>query len=518
VKNKKQIIIHPIAFGVYPALALIAHNILEMSVLDGVRALIVSVFLSVVIFLFFRMLLKNWGKAGLISSFALILFFSYGHIYEIFRNANIFGIYLFRHRFLGSYAIVIFAVGIWLILRKLRNPQSLNATLNIIAVAALTFPLFNLVTNQLQVASSSTRRSPFETILPAQPGDSTLPDIYYIILDAYSRDDYLKKAFNYDNSAFLKSLKDRGFFIGSCSQSNYSQTRLSLASSLNMSYMDTLLTYPYKNSEADLKKLKGDLTSYIQENQVMNNLKQLGYKTIAFETGFHWTELKGADLLLRLDDQEEKLEIFSGLNDFEVLMIRSTGLLFLSAVSPTLSNFLLPDLGYPNQVHRERVLFVLESLEKMPKMPGPKYVFAHLVSPHQPFVLGPNGEILKNQPVYRYGYPDQITYLNKRIPALFDEILENSRIPPIIILQADHGASRFVDADGRMAILNAYYLPDGGNELLYENISPVNTFRIIFDYYYDQQYDLLQDNSYYSEYTDPLNFTEIQNTRKGCDN
>ena len=66
----------------------------------------------------------------------------------------------------------------------------------------------------------------------------------------------------------------------------------------------------------------------------------------------------------------------------------------------------------------------------------------------------------------------------------------------------------------RNANLSAYYLPDGGEELLYPSITPVNTFRIVFNKYFGANYPLLEDVARSASYQDPYNF-EIVNL--GCD-
>ena len=60
-----------------------------------------------------------------------------------------------------------------------------------------------------------------------------LPDVYYIILDAYGRADSLKTFYGYDNTPFLQALEQRGFYIARHSRANYDQTPLCLASALN---------------------------------------------------------------------------------------------------------------------------------------------------------------------------------------------------------------------------------------------------------------------------------------------
>ena len=66
------------------------------------------------------------------------------------------------------------------------------------------------------------------------------PDIYYIVLDSYARNDVLLNEYNYDNSAFTNELIKRGFYLPECAHSNYFGTSISIASSLNMQYLDEL--------------------------------------------------------------------------------------------------------------------------------------------------------------------------------------------------------------------------------------------------------------------------------------
>ena len=68
------------------------------------------------------------------------------------------------------------------------------------------------------------------------PSTENLPDIYYIILDGYPRQDALLQYFDFDNQYFIDQLEEIGFSIPTCSQSNFAMTILSLSSSLNMNY------------------------------------------------------------------------------------------------------------------------------------------------------------------------------------------------------------------------------------------------------------------------------------------
>jgi hypothetical protein len=94
-------------------------------------------------------------------------------------------------------------------------------------------------------------------------------------------------------------------------------------------------------------------------------------------------------------------------------------------------------------------------------------------------------------------------------------IISDSSIPPIIIVQADHGGVGTFSED-RHKILNAYYLPAGGEQLLYENISPVNSFRLIFNHYFGGNFEILEDISFFSTYKHPYKYTIITENRTDC--
>ncbi len=94
------------------------------------------------------------------------------------------------------------------------------------------------------------------------------------------------------------------------------------------------------------------------------------------------------------------------------------------------------------------------------------------------------------------GYRDQVNFADKRLLEIVKTILAKSDPAPIIVIQGDH--SYFQGAD-RVKIINAYYLPDGGDKALYPTITPVNTFRVIFNTYFGGNYELLPDVSRYSQ-------------------
>jgi hypothetical protein len=129
------------------------------------------------------------------------------------------------------------------------------------------------------------------------------------------------------------------------------------------------------------------------------------------------------------------LDVTGGLNGFEALLVNNSAALILVDGTSALSRSLQANLDHPRQIHRERILFTLDQLERLPATPGPILVIAHIVSPHKPFVFGPNGETVQSDVDEIKAYRDQVAYLNSRMLPLLQSIIARSTPPPIIIVQ-----------------------------------------------------------------------------------
>jgi hypothetical protein len=91
-----------------------------------------------------------------------------------------------------------------------------------------------------------------------------------------------------------------------------------------------------------------------------------------------------------------------------------------------------------------------------------------------------------------------------------DMILAESDVPPIIILQGDHGPW-LQPNDKRMWILAAMYFP-GHKDQLYRTITPVNIFRLVFNSYFGGKYERLPDVSYFSPVPKLYDFSRVPTT------
>ncbi len=168
--------------------------------------------------------------------------------------------------------------------------------------------------------------------------------------------------------------------------------------------------------------------------------------------------------------------------------------------------------------------------------PKPTFTFAHILCPHPPIIFGPEGQDIAHRneqfmlfredrvkgrflkpEFFRRAYRDQAAYITARAQEMVDRILAESPEPPIIIVQSDHGSELNLDMESventdlpeRMGILNAYYFPGGRYEGLYPSISPVNSFRVMFNTFFGARLSLLPDRSFFSTWSDPYRFIDV---------
>ena len=490
---------YPLLLIAYPAVALMGININEVEPALLWRPLIVLVLTALGLLVLFKLLLKDWHQAALVLSILIFLFFIYGHLYLYLKRIELAGIIIGRHRFMFPLWIGLAVLATWGIVRFVRNPQRLTPILNIVSIFLLLYPSYQITSYVIQK-----ERTDRAALAAAQSKGASLPlgyapDIYYIILDAYGRQDVLEEMFGYDNSPFIQLLESKGFYVAKCSQSNYGQTMLSLTSSLNFDYLDSLTAELTEDTDR-----RAPLRALGQYNRARMFLDAQGYNIVSFATDFPVSEWKDADYYLNPPP--------IGMDNFEIMLAQTSAWripMDMTEESPEKRSA---------EWYRHRTLFALQQLEEtVPEISSPKFVFAHLVIPHHPFVFGPNGEALDYEKTgvpefseYKVKYPDQVTYINKRIGKIVDQILATSPNPPIIIIQGDHGPAPFDVTERRMKNLNAYYFPDNLDGL-YPTITPVNTFRVIFNKYFDQNYPMLEDRSLFSEYDIPYNYTEVPN-------
>jgi hypothetical protein len=498
----KRIPLYPILFAMFPVLALLGNNIHEVNPGVALRSLLISIAGALVILLIARLALGNWAKAALAATWLLLLFFTYGHLYSWLKELGGIGIQLARHRYLLPAYVLSAGAGI-LLIWKTRIALNAVPVLNLITLLMLVYPSYQTISTLLSTELVGSREAdalaaPENLVLEAP---AELPDVYYIILDSHTRSDALLQDFGLDNSTFIQELESLGFYVAGCSRSNYVSTNGSLTSSLNLEYVDDL------KAQMTAQGLNaGDVWLRIRHNQVRAQLEGIGYQTFAFDSGFEWSRFSDADVYLSHTRAPYAMQL---LQPFEAMLIQSTALLLWSdstyATMPDYVETPFHGINFALEDHVNRQLFTLDQMPQLASAPGPKFVFAHLIVPHIPFLFEADGSVVTDPGYYsgnllepidhdylERGYTNQVQFIDERIVEVARQILENSNPPPIIIIQGDHG----MENDNRLTILNAYYLPGEGSQSLYSSITPVNSFRVIFNTYFGGNYQLLSDVSY----------------------
>ncbi|MFC1504868.1 sulfatase-like hydrolase/transferase, partial [Spirochaetota bacterium] len=279
------------------------------------------------------------------------------------------------------------------------------------------------------------------------------PDIYYIILDGYGRNDILKKYYGYDNTEFIKSLQDKGFYWASKSHCNYSWSFLSICSSLNFKYLNYLTNTIDINTKN--RKIPYEM---IKNNNVLKFVKKHGYTYIHFNST--WGGTTGNIYA------DKEIGYREGIFNDEFLRVLS-----YTTVLRIFDYFVVEKLA---EVH----LYNFKMLETIPEMKESTFTFAHIMPPHHPFIFDRNGNIKSKRTVKsqftpgrmaaqwkkKDAYIDQLVFVNKKVSTIINTILEKSDIPPIIIIQSDHGphvleAPKNEYDIARTSILNLFYLP-----------------------------------------------------------
>lgn len=504
--------VYPILIGVYPVLYLWSANRIQQPAYVVVPSLAVTLLALILFYAAAAVLMRSVHRAALSTAAVSVICLAYGHVLTLSRQ---WGMGL-QHRYMLPAAGLLIAVAlVWIQIRRF-DYAPLTRILNLVSAVLVLFPLVTAGAYYLPAAQRSAKAARAASAAapaaaPAAPSGSR--DIYFIILDNYGRQDHLLEQESFDNSLFVAELKKRGFQFPNCAQGNYPGTAPVIASILNMDYLDR-----FGLSETDFlnKKRYSVLAPYIQDSLVLEKFRSYGYHVVTFRGFMDVIDIQNADTYISFDKDEsyqDRLETYN----FQTLYFQTT--IFhpinekfqiypewLAKYGPA---FLAPYLPHQELLEErflkiyEQNIYAFDALERIPdETPGPRFVYAHLYSTHWPYMLRPDGRMRLpfSESTATPGYLDGVRYTNERILQVIDSLLDRSEVKPVIIIQGDHanGYEPGLDWSGkaRLQILSAFYLPEGG-EPLPETISPVNTFRMVFNRYFGEPIDLLPDMHYY---------------------
>jgi len=486
VKPLVKFFLLPLQLAVYPVAFLYSNNIgvslfssaVKLTLLFAGFALLV--YLLILLFGRFRPI-----QAANASAVFLLFFLTYGLVFRGMRRIDIIQIEHYSlipvFLFMGCYLA-------WLAHR-------LKEKISIQLWKGVTFVISSLlVFNLTAIAYISTRQpgekkpaaSPMRALATDQSLAQTHPDIYYIIFDEMAGFEPMRQYWHYDGANdFIKYLQSKGFYVAKQSHSSSISTINQVASRLNYA------VFPY---DEDLRSQQIPLEQKaVAKNRSMQYLKSLGYTTVVFTEipmAYLGMPSMNADFLYEYPNVavtvSDKQAI---LDDFMILVLDSTGL------APFLGK---TDLESETvRKHRDMIFYTLEAAPSA-NVPSPKFVFIHLLIPHNPFMFDQYGRLLESKDYHNWDkYLGQYIYSLKLARELLDEIMNaaDPARPPVIIFQSDHGARNLGNLGDNFLqnypdkyktwIVNTLFLPGCQDAPLTQDMDPINTFPIIFNCYFD---------------------------------
>ena len=481
--------LHPVLIGTAFVLNLWAENLLnQVQLVDVLPLWMVMVIAVVATGALVTAAVRNVRLAGTLTTVVVVWFLSFGYVLDAVRDIVGADLVLPAWIALGVTMLVLMvALRRWM--------AGINRYLNVVSVLVLLINLGSVGPYQIAAITQGAYAPDGLDSMAGAPAGPLVErrDIYYIVLDRYpSQQTLAGTAFEYDNGPFLRALEERGFYVAEYSHANYTFTAQSLASSLNMTYLDVEAMADKAPATDAWKPVYDMLAGSLAAPKF---LEEQGYTYVQLPSWFEPTAA-GAEVDVRYRH--------TSFSEFARAMYRST---VLSTVLEEL------DLAGPDTAHVDHAMYQFDRLQNLEETGSPKFVFAHVLLPHPPYVFGPDGPLPISQvtdgiDAPREAFLGQLEYTNRRVLEVVDALLGGpEESDPIVILQADEGPyNRQVVSDWRSAspdeyqmkfgILNAYHTPARSPAVLYPSITPVNSFRLLFNSYFGTNFPRLDDRIY----------------------
>lgn len=436
-----------------------------------------------------RFIFKDKGKAALLSSLLLLLYFFAGTAIQTIRNLNF--IY-----FIGKYSIaipllVILCMTAFIFIKKSSTDfRKLHSYLTITFLVLILVDTFKFF---IQGKQNYLQQSGFKTVntpqLQSSKPDSNRPDIYFLLFDEHPSSNSIRHLTGYDNSGLDTALKKMGFNVSANAKSCFAKTIPALCSLFDMGEYtyDSSSEFNFKNNFSAQKLLASNrLVPFLEKNgySIINaSVFQLN-KTAPLQTPKEWWG--------QPEDMIRNQTIFNRINrDLGWLKAQYFPSFFNNPVQKSIE----ADVALIDMVKSKIDSCIsLHAKEQ-------KFVFAHFFLPHDPYKFDSTGKlstlnfnqylnaIKTNQP-----YIEQIAYTRNFIINSAAVIKKNNKRPAVIIIQGDHGLRVYdqkkYGADEMFNILSAVYFPDGDRNAISDSLFAPNTFRIVLNKYFNQQLPL----------------------------
>ncbi|MEJ8842728.1 sulfatase-like hydrolase/transferase [Lacibacter sp. H375] len=416
--------------------------------------------------------------------------------------------------FFSSYKVIIpliFAlfIAIWLFIKKsIGTFKRLFLFFNILLCLFIGYELFNSLTNFLAYKKNKNliddRFNAFHLAekklkLP----DTSKPDIYFLVFDALPSTTAMQDTWNFNNNTLDSFLQKENFYVVPSSKSNYNLTVLSVSSTLNMDYTPPVDLYQDETKmyfKASASLLDNSLVRYL--NGAGYDIKQ--YQPVSFRNNDWSGGLFFPDMLyMNYFYQTLPGRIYRDLAwNFAQLKTKLNQKQDYAYYEKRNNN-------HRDDLHQTTLLIKNSCAMKKPK---PQFVYAHYQLPHDPYIYDSLGNLKQVDKTVTYteeeqpaAFIEQVKFANKIIQQLVTHIKQTNKPNTVIIIEGDHGFRNIYGKKGYMIYENfsSFYFPDGNYKDLYPTISPVNSFRVVLNNFFDANLPLLKDSSIFIPYTLP---------------
>ncbi|MEI9943094.1 MAG: sulfatase-like hydrolase/transferase [Chitinophagaceae bacterium] len=458
---------------------------------------IISLFIApFILFGLSLVLLRHLKKSYAYSLILILIFYFFGYAKDTLSR-NFPESFVSRYTFLLPALLLIFIISFI----KIRNTKSSFKRIFFFTnVLFLVFIIIDAVIIGLKdikniSVSSGNKSSLLSGYTPC--ADCNKPDIYYIVFDSYTSSQTLLKEFNYNNYKIDSFLRAKEFYIVNNSKSNYNFTAYSIASCFNLNYLKDISLQKKIHSDDYLPLLT---TIYNSELPAM--LEKEGYEIIN-QSIFDFKNLPsqipeyniwGFETLYQQHNILKKIDKEIGWLIYSKLAIKPQPYPFRKDISD-------------RDKHDSDAINALDNITAMQET-QPRFIYTHILLPHAPFSFDSLGHKIDVSGMAltsekdKAAYVSQLAYTNSLLQKTVTNIFEKSKRPFVLIIQGDHGF-KFFDNEiqkTEFSNLNAIYFPDKNYGLLYDSISNVNTFRVVFNTFFKKNYPLLKDTSFYLKY------------------
>ena len=494
--------LHPVLFAAYPVLFLWSQNVAEADPADVVVPLLITTGAAAILTVLLGRLFRDVRRAAVAVTPIVIFLLVYGHAARVGGSLHV-PVLLQQVAWL-----TVIAVGVSAAVR-LSAPRIQRLGTGLTRIASILIVITLVLIVPAQLGGGSAAAAPVDTAPMATTTTAPRRDVYWFIFDRYGSDRSLELQYGAHND-LTPWLGERGFTVLG-SYANYVKTSLSLATTMQMTHLADIPGVPGPDEESHTF-----LNSQIRSSAVAKQFKALGYRYI--NIGSWWTPTRSSPLA------DENLHT-PGPDEFASSLIEASALPALLRRAGVVID--------ARERHWENNQFGLDAALGVQDEAGPKFVFAHILLPHPPYVHEDDGSFrttasLAGVPL-ETRFRDQLAYANGRIREIVDGLLalpEPER--PIIILQADEGprtpqysatgsttwdwdAATTEDLEVKFGILNAWYVPGDRPVGLYDGQTSINTFPLLFRDYFGLDYDLLPDRVFAARKYD-LPYDEIEIT------